>query len=96
MMRLLVKVQDVPDAILHPICELLEKGRVTIDGWTLAFPDRKGSVQFDSGKVVFRPGIHVSNKMLGTTVTEALVEKRDGAYSLLIDIDMSPIDLRLV
>lgn len=95
-MKLAVKLIDIGDHILDPICELIDTGMLVNGDKTVGWPDRKGSIHIDKGKVRFDPPISVKTRWFDTTVTDGEIQINRGRRELFLDIDMSPIDVRLV
>lgn len=94
-MRLALKVIDVGDEVLHPLCQFINTGMVVHGDWTVGWPKGEGDIRVRKGGVVqFEPELIARNGWVSTSVSSGKVTP-DGK-SLILDIDMSPIDLKLV
>lgn len=91
-------VIKLPSEQYGPIEHLLLTGKVLRDHWVLDFSSVQ-TITVSDGRMVFNPPATVTydgpgRLDIGTTITEITARPADGL--IFVDVDMSPIDLKVV
>jgi len=84
---------EVDESILNVIHSLLDHGKVTQDNAVLDLSPVQ-TVTVSDNKLTFNPPAKVMWRFLSTTITNITASRDDN--SIFIDVDHSPVDIKLI